>query len=978
MINLNYKAMRVLTLKTLFSFFFTLCVFLTNISICLDEYSSIKNTSSLSFTSPRAQSNSLYKYELKNGLQVLIIHDPFAKNSSAAVTVRTGSWSDPENIPGLAHFLEHMLFMGTEDNPSENSFSEYIQSHDGFYNAFTSPSQTTYYFTLANEFLPDAFEHLASFFKNPLFNPDAISREINAVHQEWKKNLNNDSFLRMYLLKSHANSSHPHSHFSIGANFTLAKAQRKDLFDFFDRYYSPENIHLVIYSPEDPSTTIETISSLFSPISKRPYDQLNINTPMFDNNLSGSLFTMEAKTSAPSLLVQWQIPTNLAHSTTTKPYEYISYMLNDTSENGLGATLRNKNLAREFEAGSLQWNKDCIQMYCYFELTPEGSNDISSILNDLYTYINTYSQIGVNDDLFNEMNFISRQAYETESFQDPSQFVLFASKALTTEPLYSFPEQTVLVQENNPEHVSQLFNELNPSNATYFLMTNNSTEKLDEISKWNQVPYKVEKIPQKQLEKLSMAIDSTIQPPTANPYIVERKKSHHKADTPPSFLPSPTRIINSPGLNIYHAKDTHWLTDDDYISLLYSPKEYLSGTNPQNNLTLELLVSIFKEKAYRTLTLAQKAGYKISFDISPNGILLSVCGHKNHAWPLFNDLMQVWADTIKSSNEDIFQKHKVFLSQEIDQQLISSPLTHARDLFRTLTRNNHYTIIERQTTLSKLSFESFSEIKSAFTKSTYIQGISYGQHNNEQAVESWNNLSNALKQSHHLNHIDMNQSISLSSNKGPYIFQQRGKFQGNTAYLVIQPDTFSFDSAACQDIQALLIKEPFFDTLRTKQQTGYIVGNANQIIHKSLFDIYVVQSDSHCPRDLLARFELFFEDWLKAIESSSDSLTQQFEDTKNARINTLTYLTNDILSTGDHLSNLLYNYNQDFDWHRKRVSALKALNLNDFMLYLQQALSPENRRRIAFLVKGQSDRNMADYKKLPNIKALRNKAQSTK
>ncbi len=78
--------------------------------------------------------------ELDNGLKVLVISDPNVETSAAAVEISVGHWSDP--IAGLAHFLEHMLFLGTEAYPDENSFGAFLNEHGGQSNAYTAEEAT--------------------------------------------------------------------------------------------------------------------------------------------------------------------------------------------------------------------------------------------------------------------------------------------------------------------------------------------------------------------------------------------------------------------------------------------------------------------------------------------------------------------------------------------------------------------------------------------------------------------------------------------------------------------------------------------------------------------------------------------------------------------------------------------------------------------------------------------------------------------
>ena len=83
---------------------------------------------------------------LPNKLTVLLASDPVTEKSSAALDVGVGHFSDPEEVAGLAHFCEHMLFLGTEKFPDEAEYNQYLNQHGGMSNAYTSMENTNYYF----------------------------------------------------------------------------------------------------------------------------------------------------------------------------------------------------------------------------------------------------------------------------------------------------------------------------------------------------------------------------------------------------------------------------------------------------------------------------------------------------------------------------------------------------------------------------------------------------------------------------------------------------------------------------------------------------------------------------------------------------------------------------------------------------------------------------------------------------------------
>ena len=84
--------------------------------------------------------------------------------------------SDPDDFLGLAHFCEHMLFLGTEKFPGENDYASFLSEHGGYSNAFTSASDTNYYFEVAHEHLAGALDIFREFFFAPLFNQSCTDR----------------------------------------------------------------------------------------------------------------------------------------------------------------------------------------------------------------------------------------------------------------------------------------------------------------------------------------------------------------------------------------------------------------------------------------------------------------------------------------------------------------------------------------------------------------------------------------------------------------------------------------------------------------------------------------------------------------------------------------------------------------------------------------------------------------------------------
>ena len=146
-----------------------LAVFLTSSLFSIENQKSIevRDSANLPLLNPDFSERKTAKIRLENGLELLIISDPHADNSAAAVSVGSGSWNDPADFPGMAHFCEHMLFMGTEKYPDENEFMARVSDQGGMTNAMTASDRTVYMFSSNPEGFPSLLDRFAHFFIDP-------------------------------------------------------------------------------------------------------------------------------------------------------------------------------------------------------------------------------------------------------------------------------------------------------------------------------------------------------------------------------------------------------------------------------------------------------------------------------------------------------------------------------------------------------------------------------------------------------------------------------------------------------------------------------------------------------------------------------------------------------------------------------------------------------------------------------------------
>jgi insulysin len=132
-----------------------------------------------------------------------------------------GSLNNPRDLPGLAHFVEHAVYLGDAKYPEENGFSKFLGANGGSDNALTYEDYTTYYFDVAPSALAEALDRFGQLFISPLFRESSLEKEVNAVNSENEKNIPSDSRRIFRVERETANQSHALSMFITGNDYKV-------------------------------------------------------------------------------------------------------------------------------------------------------------------------------------------------------------------------------------------------------------------------------------------------------------------------------------------------------------------------------------------------------------------------------------------------------------------------------------------------------------------------------------------------------------------------------------------------------------------------------------------------------------------------------------------------------------------------------------------------------------------------------------
>jgi insulysin len=253
-----------------------------------------------------------FKYgKLDNNLKYTIIHDINTDESNMVVYIKAGYIYDPKEYMGLAHFLEHMLFMGSHKYPDEKYFFTKITEYGGYSNAYTDSFQTVYYLNVMSEYLENIMDIFSRFFIDPLFNINSVEREINAVNSEHLKNINDRSWIERQIILNSIDSDHITNTFGTGNHETFGKDYvkiRDVMIEFYNSYYRANNMSIVITTNKSIAFVDNLIHKYFNDVKEKSIkftkiDQLNHK--LFSNTLNE--YQILTKNSNNYIIYYWDV-----------------------------------------------------------------------------------------------------------------------------------------------------------------------------------------------------------------------------------------------------------------------------------------------------------------------------------------------------------------------------------------------------------------------------------------------------------------------------------------------------------------------------------------------------------------------------------------------------------------------------------------------------------------------------------------------
>lgn len=788
---------------------------------------------------------------LDNGLRATLIQDPGASIAAAALLVQAGSNQDPDDMPGLAHFLEHMLHLGTERYPEADSYRDFITRSGGSFNATTYQTDTVYHFRLPQQALPEALDRFGQLFSAPLLDATYIDRERHAVDAEYRMHLKDDNWRAHEASLQAMNPAYPATRFNIGNLETLKDGKlslRQRLLEFRAQHYSANLMYLAISGPQSLDELQKLAEQRFSRIENSQLPAPVVEQPLFLKSQLPAKLEVKSLSKSQVLGLQFPIPWS-NDDYRYKAYLFLVGLLGRDGPGSLEMRLRQEGLAISvtpvFNAATLGSEAT---LTINVNLSEKGARQQDRVQASVFAFLDMIRREGLQEWRYAEMAKLAEQHFRYQESQDPLSLVDVLARNMT----YARPEDIVYggsrMDGFQPQRVEAILDAMRPDNLLRIYRSDQvGTAPLS--TRWYATAYNLERISG---WKREMPVAGLSLPPP-NDYLADNLELLDVQ------MEKPRELVNRPGLGLWYQADSrfgspraHWYVE------LQSPN---AGKDARELVLTQMLAAWWSSQLRSELSNASAAGLLAGLSPSDNGITLTLSGWRDKQPKLLEQMLLALRDG--EIDERSFQR--------IHSTLMRSWQNEGRgDLYRTLLDSMNVSLLsdwwlprEKLAVLRNLTIDDLRQYRTRWLADLHVLALAVGNIGETQVHGMARQLDNEL-------HPRVAQAA----------IHRQGLRQLDGALPAIRPISDSRDSGALyylpsnsDDLPTFvdtlllgqLMSAPFIKELRTDEQLGYVVAADNLHLreHSGLF--FVVQSHDYPSSKLASRIDAFIAETDKRI-----------------------------------------------------------------------------------------------------------------
>ncbi|QTL39453.1 pitrilysin [Xenorhabdus budapestensis] len=866
--------------------------------------------------------------QLKNGMTVLLVSDEKAVKSLAAVAIPIGHMQNPDNQLGLAHYLEHMVLMGSKRYPQPGSFAEFLQKHGGSRNASTSANRTAFYLEVENGSLAEATNRLADALAEPLLDPVNADRERNAVDNEMTIARSGEGH-RIWQIRSETlNPAHPNSRFAGGNLETLkdkpdSKLQTA-LVDFYRRYYSANLMKGVLYGNQPIEKLAQIAVDTFGRIPNRHASVSAITVPAITDKEKDIIIHYVPSKPYKSLQLEFRIADNSADFR-SKTDAYIGYLIGNRSENTLSDWLLKQGLAEGISASaSPKTDGNSGSFGIYVTLTDKGLEQRDQVIAAIFSYINLLKQKGIQKSYFDEMAKVFNLSFQYASIVRNMNYIQSLADAMLQVPVSHVLDAGYLADEYNPQAIASRLAQLTPENARIWFIS--PKEPHNKEAYFVQAPYQINKITQQQRaewQKLEKGTSFSL--PELNPYI-----------------PDNLSLIKASGSQ----KHPQMILEQSNVRLLYMPSQYFAD-EPKASIALDLRnangVKSAKEQvtyallSYLSSLALDQLGYQAAVGglaITTgyaDGLQIGVYGYTQHLPELLTSAISQYMAFTPTLTE--LKQAKSWYRNQLEISNEGKAYEMAMQLVSYLSSVPYIEQAERLKALDSINVDDIVKYRYEMIQSSALQAVVFGNLTEKQSIDI---VISAHKQLANRGTVWWSgESIELKRNYAVNFEGTASSTDNALAEVYIPTGYDRINGYVYSNLLGSILSPWFFDQLRTTEQLGYAVLAFNTRVGEQWGLGFLLQSNSKQPDYLHQRYQSFYQQAEKKLQVMPDA---EFKQYKTALLTEMRQPPQTFSAEASRYSSDFGRNNFKFDSREKIIAALEKVTKAQLLEFYDKAV----------------------------------------
>ncbi len=787
-----------------------------------------------------------YRYlTLENGLKVLLISDPQAEKAAASLDVHVGHHQNPLGREGLAHFLEHMLFLGTEKYPEPDAYPAFISRHGGSHNAYTASEHTNYYFDIDPEYLEPALDRFAQFFIAPLFNPEYVDRERFAVESEYKARLNDDARRIQDVYQALMNPAHPASRFGVGNLTTLADTEerplRKDLIDFYQRYYSSDLMSLVVLGRGSLDELQKQVTERFKAIPTREVSLPGAYPPLFGKDQLPVRVSIQPEKDIRRLSLLFPLPVN-ADSEAHKPLHYIGHLLGHEGEGSLLSLLKELGWAEGLSAGTRHRDRYDAMFQVSIQLTELGVRAADQIVALVFHSIEQIEARGLDAWRYEELQQMANIDFRFREVSAPMDTVRGLAYRLH---LYE-PENVLWGDYRYAGYDAKLIKKylgyLNSGNVLVSLVA--PKVEGESRSPYYQTPYQVQEQAVEQPE-IKARIQKQLVLPKPNDFIPSRLAVKEAPLLPGPGASDeatprlPEAVVDKSRIKVWYQWDQKFEVPKTSMRLRLKLPQVAAGV--EGAAKAELLSELVRDQLNEFAYPAQLAGLDFSLRPNTRGLDIEIFGYSSRQ----NLLLTRIVEALRKGRfaQDRFDDLKRKVERRWRNEALDTPYgVIARQVPR-LHFEPYSLGRDKLQVLEGIDLKAIHQFADSVLKDAELEVLLYGNLYRQEAVRLAAYLEHQLLGD--LTRLDLAPArVFRLKSQGPWVYERPLEHNDSVTMLYVQGLSTKLNDVAHMQLARRLLQPAFFHELRTEKQLGYVATVFALPLKDQEGTVLVVQSPS--------------------------------------------------------------------------------------------------------------------------------------